>query len=133
MGKVRGLRARCQSLGVELDATTVEEYRLRDLYDEVWVMDAGDLINDANRVFDAVIIGDCIEHMRKNVGLDLLIFSFIGRKPSSSNFLCRCRRMPGKDMRARPIFPCGRDMTLTAWTASLSSAILSALQWCEAI
>ena len=71
---VRGVRPDAKLIGVELDADYVEEYRLRDLYDEVWVMDAGDLINDANRVFDAVIIGDCIEHMRKSVGLDLLNF-----------------------------------------------------------
>lgn len=71
---LRGARPDARLIGIELDADYVAEYKLRDLYDEVWVMDAGDLINDANRVFDAVIIGDCIEHMRKSVGLDLLNF-----------------------------------------------------------
>lgn len=61
-------------IGVELDADYVGRYRLRDLYDEVWLMNAADLINDTDRTFDAVIIGDCIEHMRKSVGLDLLNF-----------------------------------------------------------
>ena len=71
---LRGARPHTKLIGVELDAGYVEEYKLRDLYDEVWLMDAGDLINDLDRIFDAVIIGDCIEHMRKSVGLDLLNF-----------------------------------------------------------
>jgi len=31
-------------------------------------------MNDLGRTYDAVILGDCIEHMRKSVGLDLLNF-----------------------------------------------------------
>jgi hypothetical protein len=31
-------------------------------------------MNDLDRTYDAVILGDCIEHMRKSVGLDLLNF-----------------------------------------------------------
>jgi phospholipid N-methyltransferase len=61
-------------IGIELDADYVEQYKLRELYDEVWVSDAADLMNDPDRTFDAVIIGDCIEHMRKSIGLDLLNF-----------------------------------------------------------
>jgi hypothetical protein len=60
--------------GIELAADYVEQYKLRELYDEVWVSDAADLMNDPDRTFDAVIIGDCIEHMRKSIGLDLLNF-----------------------------------------------------------
>ena len=71
---LRSARPPARLIGVELDAAYVEEYKLRDLYDEIWVMDAGDLINDLDRAFDAVIIGDCIEHMRKSVGIDLLNF-----------------------------------------------------------
>src|SRR5262245_55159131 len=61
-------------IGLELDARYVEQYKLHDLYDEVWVSDAAELMNDPDRTFDAVIIGDCIEHMRKSSGLDLLNF-----------------------------------------------------------
>jgi hypothetical protein len=61
-------------IGLELDAGYVEQYKLRDIYDTVWVSDAAELLDEPERTFDAVIFGDCIEHMRKSIGLDLLNF-----------------------------------------------------------
>lgn len=69
---LRRVQPKTKRVAVELDADYVEEYKLRDLYDEVWGADAADLMNHLDRVYDAVILGDCIEHMRKSVGLDLL-------------------------------------------------------------
>src|SRR5215510_8223513 len=71
---LRRVRPDIKLVGVELDAGYVEQYKLHDLYDEVWVSDAAELMNDPDSTFDAVIIGDCIDHMRKSAGLDLLIF-----------------------------------------------------------
>ena len=71
---LRRVRPNTKRIAVELDTDYVEEYKLRDLYDEVWDRDAADLMNDLDRTYDAVILGDCIEHMRKSVGLDLLNF-----------------------------------------------------------
>jgi phospholipid N-methyltransferase len=71
---LRRVQPNIKLIGVELDADYVEQYKLRDLYDEVWVLDAAELMNEPDRTFDAVIIGDCIEHMRKSIGLDLLNF-----------------------------------------------------------
>ena len=71
---LRRVQPKTKLVAVELDAGYVEEYKLRDLYDEVWSADAADLMNHLDRVYDAVILGDCIEHMRKSVGLDLLNF-----------------------------------------------------------
>jgi predicted TPR repeat methyltransferase len=71
---LRRVRPDIKLIGVELDAGYVEQYKLRDLYDEVWVSDAAELMNDPDCTFDALIIGDCIEHMRKSIGLDLLNF-----------------------------------------------------------
>jgi hypothetical protein len=71
---LRRVQPQTKLIAVELDAGYVEEYRLRDLYDEVWGRDAADLMSDLGRTYDAVILGDCIEHMRKSVGLDLLNF-----------------------------------------------------------
>jgi hypothetical protein len=51
-----------------LDGDYVEEFKLRDLYDEVWGRDAADLMNDLDHTYGAVILGDCIAHMRKRVG-----------------------------------------------------------------
>jgi hypothetical protein len=71
---VRRARPNSKLIGIEMDADYVEQYKLRRLYDEVWIMDAADLMNDPRHNFDAVIIGDCIEHLRKSVGIDLLNF-----------------------------------------------------------
>ena len=71
---LRRIEANTKLIGVEHDSDYVEQYDLRDIYNEVWVFDAAELMNDPDRNFDAVIIGDCIEHMRKSIGLDLLNF-----------------------------------------------------------
>jgi hypothetical protein len=60
---LRRVQPNTKLIAVELDADYVEEYKLRDLYDEVWGRDAADLMNDLGRTYDAVILGDCIEQM----------------------------------------------------------------------
>jgi hypothetical protein len=59
---------------VEIDESYVAQYGLRSLYDEVIVADAVRLIDNPKSRFDLVIIGDCLEHMRKSYGIDLLNF-----------------------------------------------------------
>ena len=71
---LRRVRPDTKLIGVELDPSYVEEYRLRELYDEIWIMDAAELMNDLDRAFDALIFGDSLEHMRKSAGIDLLNF-----------------------------------------------------------
>jgi hypothetical protein len=71
---LRRVQPSARLIGVEVDPAYVEQYKLRELYDEVWVRDAAGLMDDPRRAFSAVIIGDCIEHMRKSVGVDLLSF-----------------------------------------------------------
>jgi phospholipid N-methyltransferase len=71
---LRQVQPETKLIGVEIDPAYVEQYKLREVYDEIWNLDAAELINDPNRAFDAVIIGDCIEHMRKSMGVDLLNF-----------------------------------------------------------
>jgi hypothetical protein len=61
-------------IAVEMDPEYVEQYRLREIYHEVLVMDAARLMDDVRRTYSAIIIGDVIEHMRKSVGVDLLNF-----------------------------------------------------------
>ena len=59
---------------IEVDGSYVDEFHLNDLYDRIVVDDAVNLIKDPKIRFDMVIIGDCIEHMRKSDGIDLLNF-----------------------------------------------------------
>jgi SAM-dependent methyltransferase len=59
---------------IEIDPIYVEQFRLRELYDEVILADATCLIKQPRIRYDLVMIGDCIEHMRKSDGIDLLNF-----------------------------------------------------------
>ena len=59
---------------IEVDQSYVAEFSLTELYDEVIVDDAVNLIKNPKTKYDMVIIGDCIEHMRKSDGMDLLNF-----------------------------------------------------------
>jgi trans-aconitate methyltransferase len=60
---------------VEVEQQYIDEFALLEIYDEVICSDATDLIaSDIDRSYDLVVIGDCLEHMRKSDGLDLLNF-----------------------------------------------------------
>jgi hypothetical protein len=61
--------------GVEIDPEYIDQFHLTDIYDDVRCADADGLI-DANSedTFDLVILGDCLEHMRKTRGIDLINF-----------------------------------------------------------
>ena len=59
---------------VEIDQSYVDQFQLPSLYDEVIVKNAVDMITDVRCRYDLIIIGDCIEHLRKSDGVDLLNF-----------------------------------------------------------
>lgn len=61
-------------VAAEMDASYVEQFKLGEIYDEIIIDDASNLINQPRRRFDLVIIGDCIEHFRKSAGIDLINF-----------------------------------------------------------
>lgn len=60
-------------IGIEVEEKYIEKFELRSLYDEMRVGYASEVLNkDVNETFDLVVIGDCIEHMPKSVGIDLI-------------------------------------------------------------
>jgi SAM-dependent methyltransferase len=59
---------------IEIDPTYVRRFELAKLYDEVLGEDAMCLLQRPQTRFDLVIFGDCIEHMRKSNGVDLVNF-----------------------------------------------------------
>jgi hypothetical protein len=63
-----------QLYAVEIDESYVKQFELETIYDKVIVGDAIDLLTTPRIRFDFVVIGDCIEHMRKSSGVDLLNF-----------------------------------------------------------
>lgn len=63
----------CERVGIEVDAAHVERFALHELYGRVDVADAAQWWRShAEESFDLVILGDCLEHMSKSDGFDLL-------------------------------------------------------------
>lgn len=68
--KAKELGFTCHLTAVEIGQSYVETYDLHKHYDEVIVANAVTLIKSHHCRFDLVIMGDCIEHMRKSDGID---------------------------------------------------------------
>lgn len=65
----------CYRVGIEAEASYIQSFGLQQIYSEVrngfaWPV----LMQNSSEFFDLAIIGDCIEHMPKSEGLDLLNF-----------------------------------------------------------
>jgi len=72
---LRAMFPAAELIGVEVEKSYIERFKLDLVYDDVRLMNATDLITtDIEATYDLVIIGDCIEHLRKSAGLDLLNF-----------------------------------------------------------
>ena len=71
---LRRVQPSAKRIAVEVEGVYVDQYGLRDIYDEVLIMDATRLMDDVRLAFGAVIMGDVIEHLRKSAGVDLLNF-----------------------------------------------------------
>ncbi|OGA99922.1 MAG: hypothetical protein A3E25_19575 [Burkholderiales bacterium RIFCSPHIGHO2_12_FULL_69_20] len=63
----------CQRVGIEVEPGYVAQFGLAGLYHQLHLADAGAWWRDhPDERFDLVLIGDCIEHLPKSQGLDLL-------------------------------------------------------------
>ncbi len=72
---VREISPSAHIIGIEIESAYVEMFNLKEVYDEVRCVDASDLItSDVDSRYDLVLLGDCLEHMRKSDGIDLLNF-----------------------------------------------------------
>ncbi|WP_157977824.1 class I SAM-dependent methyltransferase [Paraburkholderia kururiensis] len=61
--------------GVEVEKSYVAKYGLEQLYAPLHLMDAARIPSTMiDEMFDLTIIGDCIEHLPKSAGIDLLNF-----------------------------------------------------------
>jgi predicted TPR repeat methyltransferase len=72
---VRQYHPGCHIIGVEVERDYISKFNLKRIYDEIWVMPAQDLIEERlDDIYDIVVLGDCLEHLRKSDGVDLLNF-----------------------------------------------------------
>lgn len=59
--------------GVEAEQSYIKQFELKDLYDNVYPTQIEMFIEDKpDFTTDVVIIGDCLEHLKKSDGIDLL-------------------------------------------------------------
>lgn len=64
---------KCHKIAVEVNPTYIDRFNLSASYDELWVNDAGELITSRPDLSgDMVVWGDCIEHLPKSQGVDLI-------------------------------------------------------------
>ena len=60
-------------IGIEIEEDYIAQFGLTSIYDEVKCVSAETLIDPSSeQSFDLVIFGDCLEHMRKSIGIDLV-------------------------------------------------------------
>jgi hypothetical protein len=72
---IKLLHPHSRRTAVEVERDYIERFALHTVYGEVLHMDAGHLIETRlEDTYDLAILGDCLEHMRKSTGVDLLSF-----------------------------------------------------------
>ena len=62
----------CARSGIEIEASYIDRFALRDLYPTLHVGDAAQWWRQTDSTHDLVVVGDCIGHLSKSQGLDLL-------------------------------------------------------------
>jgi len=68
---------------VEVNNTYIQEFNLTEIYDNILNENIGGFIEaHPDYKADLVIIGDCIEHLRKSVGVDLINYFLYRSKKS---------------------------------------------------
>lgn len=71
---IRAAHPAAKITGVEIERKYVEQFKLRDVYNDVIVTDAVNLIANPDVAYDLVVFGDVLEHMRWSDGMSLLQF-----------------------------------------------------------
>src|SRR5260370_30219426 len=72
---VREFHPHVEMIGIEIESEYINRFGLNNIYNSIWCMPANAIIDMRVDVsYDLVIIGDCLEHLRKSQGIDLLNF-----------------------------------------------------------
>jgi len=72
---VRGIKKDVKITAIEPDESYIKRFKLKSLYDKVINKTAEEFIEgNPDYLTEMVIIGDCLEHLKKSDGLDLIHF-----------------------------------------------------------
>lgn len=87
---LRRAAPQCETLAIAVESRHLEAFELGDVYAEVVQTDAAPWWRDNTEVvFDLTIAGDCLQHLPKGAGLDLLNASLAAKR---RRLICRSHR-----------------------------------------
>ncbi len=70
---IRDVNSNAYIVAIEAEKSYISKFNLRDLYDEVHHTKIEDFINSQpSFTVDITIVGDCLEHLKKSDGVDLI-------------------------------------------------------------
>jgi len=74
---IRKINPSAHLIGVEVNKEFITKFKLKDIYDEVYAGKIEDfvaqkMVKEPRFTVDIAIIGDCLEHLKKSAGIDLL-------------------------------------------------------------
>lgn len=72
---VKSIHNNCHTTGIEIEESYRLQFDIDNIYNDILIGDAWNIISkDYSKYYDLCIIGDCIEHMKKSTGIDLVNF-----------------------------------------------------------
>lgn len=73
---VKKINPSIEAIAVEIEKDYIEKFNLCRIYNQVWNISVIDIIQPKyfDLVFDVVMMGDILEHLKKSEGIDLLNF-----------------------------------------------------------
>jgi hypothetical protein len=74
---IRQINPSARIIGVEVNKKFITQFKLKEIYDQIYggkIEDyiARKMVKDPKFTVDFAIIGDCLEHLKKSAGIDLL-------------------------------------------------------------
>lgn len=74
---IRKINPSAQIIGVEVNKKTISQFKLKETYDQIYAGKIEDfvaekIVKDPKFTVDFALIGDCLEHLKKSTGIDLL-------------------------------------------------------------
>ena len=73
---VKEINPAIEAVAVEIQKDYIEKFGLRSIYNQVWNVSVIDIIQPKyfDSIFDVVMVGDILEHLKKSESIDLLNF-----------------------------------------------------------
>jgi len=73
---VKEIDSTIETTAIEIEKDYIKKFNLRSIYNQVWNISVTDIVQPKyfDSIFDIVMAGDILEHLKKSEGVDLLNF-----------------------------------------------------------